>query len=234
MLQESEYLTFVSSNGIVMTVEQISDRIKKYQDKGLRLFISSSFQSHSIPLLHIISSIDNSIPVIFIHTGYHFKETLQFRDEITKLLNLNLINVFPKVSKINQKDCNGNLLYTSDPDYCCYLNKTDPMESALAEYDVWINGIRADQNSNRSAMKIEEEAKFGCLRFHPVLDWNSKMIYDYQKKYDLPKHPLDAQGYVSIGCEPCTRKPDPDDERSGRWYGMKKTECGLHLDLVKK
>ena len=217
-----------------MTVEQIADQIYHYKKKGLKLFISSSFQSHSIPLLHIISEIDRTIPVMFIHTGYHFPETLKFRDEVIDLLGLPLVNVYPNVSKVNQRDCKGNLLYTSDPDYCCYLNKTKPMETVLAEYDIWINGIRADQSSNRKKMQTEQEAGFGCTRFHPVLDWNSKMIFDYQKKYDLPKHPLEAEGYLSIGCEPCTRKPDPNDERSGRWFGMNKTECGLHIDLIKE
>jgi phosphoadenosine phosphosulfate reductase len=217
-----------------MTVEQIRETIHNYKKQGLKLFISSSFQSHSIPLLHIISTIDKTIPVMFIHTGYHFPETLQFKDKIIDLLGLPLVNVYPKVSKLHQKDCEGNLLFTSDPDYCCYLNKTQPMETVLAEYDIWINGIRADQSSNRSEMQIEQDAGFGCKRFHPVLDWDSKMILDYQKEYSLPRHPLEEKGYFSIGCEPCTRKPDLNDERSGRWFGMKKTECGLHLDLVKK
>ena len=217
-----------------MTIEDIKKHIEKYKKEGLKIFVTSSFQTHSIPLLHILSEIDNTIPVMFINTGYLFPETLTFRDDIVKQFNLNLVNVTSSVSKIYQKDCNGNFLFTSDPDRCCYLNKTQPMEPILLEYDVWINGIRADQNSNRKNMKIEQNGAFNCKRFHPILDWNNKMIYDYIKKYNLPKHPLEKKGYLSIGCEPCTQKFDFKNDRSGRWAGLNKTECGLHTDLVDK
>ncbi len=217
-----------------MTIENIKKHIDNYQKEGLKLFVTSSFQTHSIPLLHILSKIDKSIPVMFINTGYLFPETLEFRDEIIDLFGLNLVNVTSSVPKIHQRDSNGNLLFTSDPDRCCAINKTQPMETILAEYDVWINGIRADQNANRKNMKIEQDGAFSCKRFHPVLDWNNKMIYDYAIKYNLPKHPLEEKGYLSIGCEPCTRKMDLSNDRSGRWFGLNKTECGLHTDLVSK
>jgi len=217
-----------------MTIENIKKNIENYKKDDLKLFVSSSFQTHSIPLLHIISNIDNAIPVMFINTGYLFPETLIFRDKIVKSLDLNLINLTSSISRIYQKDCNGNFLFTSDPDRCCFINKTQPMEPILTEYDVWINGIRADQNANRKSMKTEQDGAFNCKRFHPILDWNNKMIYDYIKQHDLPKHPLDDKGYLSIGCEPCTRKFDLNDERSARWFGMNKTECGLHTDLVDK
>lgn len=215
-----------------MTNESIKQHIENYKSKGLKLFVTSSFQTHSIPLLHILSEIDNTIPVMFINTGYLFPETLIFRDKIIKLLDLKLVNVTSYVSRIYQKDHLGNFLFTSDPDRCCFINKTQPMEPILTKYDIWINGIRADQNANRKNMKIEQEAAFNCKRFHPILDWNSLMIADYIKEHNLPKHLLDDKGYLSIGCEPCTRKIDKHDDRSGRWFGMNKTECGLHTDLV--
>jgi len=214
---------------------EIKDKIKKYKEEGKRLFTTSSFQTHSIPLLHIISQIDNSIPVYFLNTGYHFSETIEFRDEIVELLGLNLVDLKPTITKNNQRDCCGRFLFASDPDYCCYLNKTQPMERVLLEYDVWINGVRATQSNIRSAMKVEQEAPHNTLRFHPVLDWDNKMIYQYRKKYNLPVHPLESQGYFSVGCEPCTRKMDLEmQEREARWYGLKKTECGLHTDLINK
>ncbi len=217
-----------------MTIENIKKSIEKYRQEKLKIFVTSSFQTHSIPLLHILSEIDNSIPVMFINTGYLFPETLIFRDDIVKQFNLNLVNVTTSVSRIYQKDCNGNFLFTSDPDRCCYINKTQPMEPILAEYDVWINGIRADQNTNRKHMKVEQNGAFNCKRFHPILEWNNKMIYDYIKEHNLPKHPLENKGYLSIGCEPCTRKYDITNKRSGRWFGLNKTECGLHTDLAGK
>ena len=216
-----------------MTFEQIKDKIQGYLDGGKRIFTSSSFQTHSIPLLHIISRIENSIPVYFLNTGYHFPETIEFRDQITEMLNLNLVNLKPDTPKNMQLDPDGKLLFTSDPDHCCYLNKTQPMEQVLMCHDVWINGIRAEQNSYRGALKIEEDAKHNVIRFHPLIGWTNRDIFAYRKEHNLPEHPLEAKGYFSIGCEPCTRKVDLEmQEREARWFGLNKTECGLNTDLV--
>lgn len=218
-----------------MNIPEIEEKIKQYQAEGKKLFTTSSFQSHSIVLLHILSKIDNSIPVYFINTGYHFHETVAFKDHVAELFKLNIKEVTPFVPKSMQKDERGRLLFTSDPDYCCFLNKVQPLEPILAEYDVWINGVRADQSETRKTFKLEEQAPHGVIRFHPMLDWTNKMIYLYIKENKLPRHPLEEKGYLSIGCEPCTRKFDADwNQREGRWYGLKKTECGLNTELVKK
>ncbi len=217
-----------------MTFEEIEKKLFGFKESGKSLFTTSSFQSHSIVMLHILSRIDPSIPVYFINTGYHFPETVRFRDEVTRLFSLNTVNLKPSTPKFMQRDSDGRLLFTSDPDHCCYLNKTMPVDSLLRKYDIWINGIRADQSSVRKRMKVEQEAPHGTVRFHPMLDWTPKMIYQYQKEFNLPRHPLEEKGYISIGCEPCTRKVDPEMmEREARWYGMSKAECGLHTDLVK-
>lgn len=217
-----------------MKFEEIEIAINKYKAEGKKLFATSSFQTHSIPLLHIISRIDNTIPILFINTGFHFPETMRFRDEIAAKFGLKILDVKSLVARNLQRNEEGQFYFTSDPDYCCFINKTQPVEPFLAEYDVWINGIRADQNANRKNMQVEQKAPFGSVRFHPVLDWNSKMIYEYAKEFSLPKHPLENQGYLSIGCEPCTRKLDLNNDRGGRWFGLNKTECGLHTDLVNK
>ena len=218
-----------------MDFDNIEKKIRAYQEEGKSLFTSSSFQSHSIVLLHILSRIDRNIPVYFINTGYHFPETITFRDEITDLFGLNLIDKKPNIPKSLQKDASGKLLFTSDPDYCCHLNKVIPMDEALIEHDIWINGVRGDQSAVRKAMLVEQPAPHDTLRFHPMLDWTSKMIYEYQKEFNLPKHKLETQGYLSIGCEPCTRKFDLEmQERESRWFGMNKTECGLHTALITK
>lgn len=213
----------------------IKEKITQYKNDGKSLFTSSSFQSHSLVMLHIISRIDKAIPVYFINTGYHFPETVKFKDHITTLFGLNTVDLKSEVPKHMQRDSEGRLLFTSDPDHCCYLNKTQPMDSALRSHDVWINGVRADQSSVRAAMKVEQPAPYNTIRFHPMLDWTAKMIWQYQKEYNLPTHPLEEKGYVSIGCEPCTRRLDPGmQEREARWYGLKKVECGLHTELVTK
>lgn len=217
-----------------MKVEEIKSSFLNYKREGKRMFTTSSFQSHSLVLLHILSQLDKSIPVYFINTGYLFPETVAFKDTVIAAFGLtNVIDLRPNTPKFMQRDAGGKLLFASDPDYCCYLNKTQPMEAILRSNDIWINGVRADQSAARANMKVEQAAAHGCMRFHPMLDWNAKMIYDYRKEHSLPQHPLEAKGYLSLGCEPCTRKPNPEMmEREARWFGLNKTECGLHVDLI--
>lgn len=137
-----------------MTFEEIKAKLELYKAAGKQVFTSSSFQSHSLVMLHIISRIDNSIPVYFINTGYHFPETMQFRDLISDQFKLNTIDLKSDTPKSMQIDSQGKLLFASDPDHCCYLNKTQPMDGILRSFDVWINGVRADQSAVRAAMKV--------------------------------------------------------------------------------
>lgn len=215
-------------------VEEISKAIKEYKSEGKSLFTTSSFQSHSLVLLHILTQIDPGIPVFFINTGYHFPETIEFKNNLAKLWNLNLKEIRSETPRFMQRDKDGRLLFTSDPEHCCSLNKTQPTSELLKKYDIWVNGVRKDQSAVRSGFDVEQPTPFKAMRYHPMLKWSSKMIYQYRKEFDLPSHPLDEAGYMSIGCEPCTRKIDPKMlEREARWYGMNKVECGLHVDLVK-
>jgi phosphoadenosine phosphosulfate reductase len=218
-----------------MEIADIENKIKGYQNAGKKLFTTSSFQTHSVVLLHILSKIDQNIPVYFINTGFHFPETLTYRDQIVHEFGLNLKVATSVLPRNMQKNSVGNFLFSSEPDYCCHINKVEPMEPILQEYDVWIYGVRADQSEVRKEFKIEQVAKFGCIRFHPMLSWDKRMIYQYLKEHKIPRHPLEQYGYSSIGCEPCTRKPDLEwEERQGRWFGMNKTECGLNTELVAK
>lgn len=218
-----------------MTFEEIKNQIEKYKAKGKKMFVSSSFQSHSIVLLHIISRIDKSIPVYFINTGYHFPESIDFRDQIVKEFGLKLVDLKSDTPRMLQKDINGRFLFTTDPDYCCHINKVLPMEKVLAEHDIWINGVRGDQSAVRKAMQVEQPAPHHSTRYHPMLDWDNRSIFQYRKEFNLPEHPLESKGYISIGCEPCTRKFDLEmQERESRWYGLNKTECGLHTALITK
>ncbi|MDC0067601.1 phosphoadenylyl-sulfate reductase [Gammaproteobacteria bacterium] len=212
--------------------DTIIKRIHAYLDAGQKVFTSSSFQSQSLPLLHIISRVDRNIPVYYTNTGFLYPQTVRFADQLKQDLGLNVIALRPGTPKIKQLDTVGRFLYASDPDHCCYLNKVQPLEPVLREHDVWINGVRADQSSVRAAMAEEEPATQNCLRYHPMLNWDSKMVYYYRKYHKLPEHPLEAQGYQSIGCEPCTTKAGEGNERNSRWFGMNKTECGLNTTLV--
>ncbi len=213
-----------------MDIHQIEHKIATYKAQGLRLFATSSFQTHSVVLLHVLSRIDKEIPVYFINTGFHFPATIQYKEMVQRLLGINVINLLPHVPKNMQRNASGDLLFTSDPDYCCYLNKVQPVEALFDHYDVWINGIRAEQNSNRKNFREEETSGRHAMRYHPLLRWTNKKMEQYIKLFDLPVHPLEKMGYKSIGCEPCTRPANGNKVREGRWTGMKKTECGLHQD----
>ena len=221
-----------------MNKEAFIEHIERYKREGKKVFATSSFQTQSLPLLHLISEIDKDIPVFCLNTGYFFPETLAFRDELKETLGLNIIELFSSVPKSMQRDSTGRLLFTNDTDYCCHINKVEPLEPILHQYDIWISGVRGDQSAIRKAMNVEQEGKHGVMRFHPMLDWNNKMVFDYIKEHDLPKHPLENDGYVSIGCEPCTVKYTADmledGKRGGRWAGQNKTECGLHTTLGAK
>lgn len=220
------------SNKIEKQLKFIAEKIEYYNNTNKRIFISSSFQTHSIPLLHIISSIDKQIPIYFLNTGFHFPETLLFKDEIANLLNLNVVSLESDIGKFSQRDQKGRFFFCSNSDYCCHINKILPLEPVLMEYDIWITGVRRDQNNNRKKMDFEAQGSFQTIRFHPMLDWSAKMIWEYRQLYNLPTHPLEKEGYLSVGCAPCTQKYI-DSGRGGRWTGQNKSECGLHTELIK-
>lgn len=216
-----------------MDIAVIAGEIEAYRARGLRLFATSSFQTQSVPLLHILSRVDASIPVYFLDTGYLFPASLRFRDRLARDLGLRVVTVHPVVPKSQQIGADGQLLFASDPDRCCFLNKVQPMETVIAAHDVWINGVRADQTAERRVMEREQPGPHGVLRYHPMLDWTARDIHAYMQAHDLPSHPLEAEGYLSVGCEPCTRRYlEAGDERGGRWYGSHKRECGLHTELA--
>jgi phosphoadenosine phosphosulfate reductase len=217
-------------------IDSIRTKLEAYKAEGKLMFAGSSFQTHSIPMLHILSLIDTTIPIYFLNTGYLFPQTIEYKNQIAELFGIKVIDLKSSTPRNMQKDSNGRLLFTSDPDFCCHLNKVAPMEPILQTHDIWINGVRADQNANRAKMKEEQRTPQRAMRYHPMLKWTKQMIWAYIKEFNIPHHPLDAAGYTSIGCEPCTRKIDPTqmgDERMARWFGLNKTECGLHTELIK-
>jgi phosphoadenosine phosphosulfate reductase len=226
-------MQLLDSQELDARADAIVEKIHAYLDAGRRVFTTSSFQTQSLPLLHMISRVGRDIPVYYTNTGFLFADTIRFAEQLAQDLDLNVIPLRPDVPKIEQMDRAGRFLYASDPDYCCYLNKVQPLEPVLMSHDVWINGVRADQSSVRAAMQEEEPARHGCLRYHPMLGWDSRSVYYYRKMHDLPEHPMEAKGYLSIGCEPCTSKAfDEGNARNARWFGMNKTECGLNTTLV--
>jgi len=193
------------------------------------IIASSSFQTQSVALLHMISQYAPKVPIIFLDTGFHFPETLAYRDQLIELLGINVINVEPKARSNNLLRA-GQELHRTNPDLCCQINKVKPLADALKGYQVLISGIRRDQTANRADAKFLSK-KDGLYKISPMLNWTHKMVWQYLYDHNLPEHPLLKEGYLSVGCAPCTRAVKAgEDPRAGRWAESEKTECGLHLD----
>jgi phosphoadenosine phosphosulfate reductase len=188
----------------------------------------SSFGSESAVLLHLVAQIDKAVPLIFINTQKIFGETLAYRDELSERLGFVDLRVFrPDPYRLALKD-QTSLRWSYDPDGCCDLRKVEPLRRALAPFDAWISGRKAFQGKTRNALPRFEEDE-GRLKVNPLADWNRARLDAYFDEHKLPRHPLEAQGYPSVGCAPCTSKVLPgEDPRAGRWRGWDKTECGIH------
>ncbi|MFN3989849.1 MAG: phosphoadenylyl-sulfate reductase [Erythrobacter sp.] len=195
------------------------------------LAVVSSFGAESAVLLHLVASVDPAVPVLFLDTGKHFPETLAYRDELAQLLGLNLVVLRPDADDLARRDATG-LRWSYDPDGCCELRKVRPLAKALAHYDASFTGRKAFQAATRAHLprfELDTSDAAGRLKINPLIDWDPAQIEGYFIQHDLPRHPLIAQGYPSIGCSPCTSQVAPgEDPRSGRWKGWDKTECGIH------
>lgn len=201
---------------------------------GGRIALSSSFGPESGVLLHMASRLDPAVPVLFLETGYHFPETLEYREALTKLFGLKNVlelKADPK-RKAEVVARYEGVPYEKSPDLCCQINKVEPIDLALKEFDAWMSGIRRQQTDFRKSIRIVEEYKKGdteLYKISPLANFTSREMWWYLKEHRIPKHPLYDKGYLSVGCWPCTRPVQPgDDERSGRWAGRAKTECGIH------
>ncbi|MBV7264838.1 phosphoadenylyl-sulfate reductase [Erythrobacter ani] len=196
------------------------------------LAVVSSFGAESVVLLHLIAQVDPNVPVLFLDTGKHFAETIRYRDEVAERLGLTNLQILkPEEAEVVAKDETG-LRWSYDPDGCCEIRKVKPLAKALAEFDASFTGRKAFQSETRANLprfEVDSSDEQGRLKINPLIDWSAKDIQAYFEEHDLPRHPLVAQGFPSIGCEPCTNKvADGQDPRSGRWKGWDKTECGIH------
>lgn len=209
------------------TAQAIESQILAFKSEGRKVWMTSSFQTQSLPLLHMMSRGVPEVPVVLIDTGFLFPETYAFARQLEGEWGLDLVQIRSRRSYNDQRTASGHFLFTEDIDRCCHVNKVEPVQDLIQPGDVWISGVRRDQSATRAAKeRIEFDAR-GVIRYHPMLDWTGRDIYAYIRLHGLAKHPLDEAGFVSIGCLPCTRKwADPD--RGGRWEGSSKTECGLH------
>jgi phosphoadenosine phosphosulfate reductase len=195
-----------------------------------RVAMVSSFGAESVVLLHLVSVIDRTVPVVFIDTRMLFAETLAYQGEVAEKLGLAEVRTIrPDPVAVLARDVD-NLLYQVDPDGCCALRKGEPMERALRGFDAWINGRKRYQGQTRAAIDFFEAEGNGRIKINPLAHWERHDIEDYMVENRLPRHPLVSRGYPSIGCAPCTSAVKPgEDARAGRWRGRDKEECGIHF-----
>jgi phosphoadenosine phosphosulfate reductase len=195
------------------------------------IFATSSFQSQSVPLLHLISQVVPQLPVIYLDTGFHFPETLAFRDQLIREWGLNVLIVNSDQVTEGAMFNHGHL-YRKNPDLCCFMNKVEPLQQVIANNSAWISGIRRDQTSERRNIPIIDVRDVGIYKISPIAKWTRDDVWRYINDNELPIHPLYSKGYVSIGCAPCTRPiAYNEDDRAGRWADQEKTECGLHTPV---
>jgi phosphoadenosine phosphosulfate reductase len=193
-----------------------------------RIALVSSFGADSAILLHMAAQIDRATPVLFVDTRVLFEETLAYRDELVAHLGLtNVTALAPKPALLAAEDPE-NFLWASNPDRCCEIRKVLPLAEALEGYDAWITGRKRFQGQTRETLALFD-SEGGRIKVNPLAHWTAAKVTDYLDAFALPRHPLVAKNYLSIGCIPCTSPVKPgEDPRAGRWRGRAKVECGLH------
>lgn len=194
-----------------------------------QIALVSSFGAESVVLLHMAAVIDRAVPVLFIDTELLFTETLVYQAELAERLHLSNVQVI-RARDIAQEDPD-NTLHLRDTDACCDLRKTRPLQQALSGYDGWITGRKRFQSGQRAALDFFEiEDGTSRIKINPLAHWAPEDVQTYIEENRLPRHPLVAKGYPSIGCAPCTSPVKPgEDPRAGRWRGQQKDECGIHF-----
>lgn len=189
----------------------------------------SSFGAEAAILLHMTSKARPEADILFLDTGKHFKETLNYLETLQEFLQLKTLRIIsPDSALVSDEDPTGKL-HIKDPAMCCTIRKSFPLQDSLINYDGWITGRKRYQGGQRANLPfIEREGKH--LKINPLIHFTPKTILEYFEQHNLPKHPLTEKGFSSIGCKPCTRPVEKGgDPRSGRWVGLDKVECGIHL-----
>lgn len=190
----------------------------------------SSFGAESVVLLHLVSVIDRTTPVLFIDTEMLFPETIAYQQELTERLNLKDVRMIRASDEAKKFEDPDGTLHQYSTDACCNLRKTVPLQNALKDFDAWITGRKRYQASTRAAIDFFENEDDVRIKINPLAHWTSADLQDYMTENRLPRHPLVAKGYPSIGCAPCTTPvKEGEDPRAGRWRNSQKEECGIHI-----
>jgi phosphoadenosine phosphosulfate reductase len=198
---------------------------------GKDIVLATSFGPTSIILMHLASQLKIRIPVFYLQTDLLFPETIALRDQLAQRLGIEFIEVHSGLSLDEQARQYGPELWQRDPDLCCHLRKVEPLRRFLAGKRAWITGLRRDQSPDRAQTPVVAwDQANQLIKLNPLATWPRDRIWQYIQEYNLPYNALHNAGYPSIGCMPCTQAvADSDDERAGRWAGLTKTECGIHI-----
>lgn len=199
------------------------ERITELYKDFSKVLFTSSFGTTSTILLHLFHKANPKQKIHFLDTTYHFSETIEYKNQLTKLFSLDVIEVKPEDWK--NKFTREDQTWSKDPDLCCSINKVEPLDKLKSEFEIWVSGLMKTQNTHRGQLNIFEQ-KEDIIKFYPIIDMNSETSNKYIAENHLPSHPLLAHGFASVGCIHCTVK---GRGREGRWVNRNKTECGLHI-----
>jgi phosphoadenosine phosphosulfate reductase len=207
-----------------------ADDLLRWTDEhfGANYIVASNMQD--AVLVDLASKVRAGVDVLFLDTGYHFVETIGTRDAVEAVYDINVVNVTPENTVVEQDELFGKDLFAREPNECCRMRKVEPLGKALQGYSAWVTGIRRVEAPTRAnAPLISWDKAFGLVKINPLAAWTDEDMQNYIDANDVLVNPLVFEGYPSIGCAPCTAKPvEGADPRSGRWAGLSKTECGLH------
>ncbi|MGW0247866.1 phosphoadenylyl-sulfate reductase [Nocardia goodfellowii] len=229
-LSEDELRAIAEQGAAELGPDASAVQLLEWTDKtfGGNYIVASNMQDGV--LVHLAAEIRSGVDVLFLDTGYHFAETIGTRDAVEAVYGVNVVNVRPEHSVAEQDQLLGKDLFARDAAECCRLRKVVPLKKSLSGYNAWVTGIRRVEAPTRAnAPLISYDEAFGLVKINPIAPWSDDEMQDYINTHGILVNPLVEEGYPSIGCAPCTRKPEPgSDPRSGRWAGLAKTECGLH------
>jgi phosphoadenosine phosphosulfate reductase len=213
------------NGGIEELLEWAADRFAP------RLVMTSNFGAEGVVLIDHLARVAPKTPVVYLSTGFQFAETDELKERLRERYDLNIVQAESELTVEEQNRIHGEQLYQTNSDLCCKIRKVEPLQNALLGYDAWIAALRRDQSPTRANIKtIEWNARNNLVKIHPLAAWTRAKVWNYILKHNLPYNRLYNEGYTSIGCQPCTRKTAAGaHERSGRWDGNKKMECGIHL-----
>jgi len=220
----------LAERGATELADATAEELLRWTDENFRdRYVVASNMQDAV-LVEMAAKVRPGVDVLFLDTGYHFAETIGTRDAVEAVYDVHVVNVTPEHTVAQQDELHGKDLFARDPGACCRMRKVEPLSKALRGYRAWVTGIRRVEAPTRAnAALISFDEAFGLVKINPLAAWSDDEMQDYINTHGILVNPLVDEGYPSIGCKPCTAKPEPGaDPRSGRWQGLAKTECGLH------